>query len=136
MTNWIITQTQRFKAAVAQRSISNWMTMYGVSDMGYISPEQMYLGRKPNPVELLDNSPICYAANVTTPLLLLHSEKDMRTPIDQAEQMFVALKSMGKKVRFVRFPNSNHELSRSGLPSLREKRLQLITSFMTEHLLS
>lgn len=135
MTNWIITQTDRFKAAVAQRSISNWMTMYATSDSGYISIEQMLFGRKiPDPIELLDISPIRYACQVETPLLLLHSECDMRCPIEQAEQFFVTLKGMGKEVELIRFPGENHGMSRNGLPSLRVARLEAICEFLKRYL--
>lgn len=135
LTNWIITQTNRFRAAVAQRSISNWMTMFATSDSGYVSIEQMLLGRPMHRLEeLLTISPVVYAGRVNTPLLLLHSECDMRCPIEQAEQFYVALKAMGKDVRMVRFPASNHGLSRSGLPQLREARLAELVGFLCQHL--
>ena len=135
MTNWIITRTNRFAAAVAQRGISNWMTMFATSDSGYVSIEQMLLGRPMHRLEeLLDISPVVYAQQVDTPLLLLHSECDMRCPIEQAEQFYVALKTLGKAVRLIRFPASNHGLSRGGLPRLRAARLHEIVAFLQSHL--
>lgn len=72
--------------------------------------------------------------NVETPLLILHGENDLRCPIEQAEQLFIALKRLGKQTRFIRFPEANHELSRSGKPSLRVKRLEAILGWFEEYL--
>ncbi len=134
MTNWIIGHTDRFKAAVTQRSISNWISFYGVSDIGYYFSEwqiQSDLGD----IEILwKHSPLAYVKDMDTPLLILHSEKDYRCPIEQAEQLFIALKREKKEARFVRFPESNHNLSRTGKPSLREARLQEIVDWFDEYL--
>jgi dipeptidyl aminopeptidase/acylaminoacyl peptidase len=72
--------------------------------------------------------------NIHTPLLILHSEEDLRCPIEQAEQLFVALKQMRREVRFVRFPTENHELSRSGKPSHRLQRYGYILEWFAEKL--
>ncbi len=72
--------------------------------------------------------------NVETPLLILHSEKDYRCPIEQAEQLFIALKHRKKETKFVRFPESNHELSRSGKPTLRINRLEYIRDWFVDYL--
>ncbi len=79
-------------------------------------------------------SPLTYAKDVTTPLLILHSEDDLRCPIEQAEQLFVALKTLGKEVMFVRFPDENHELSRSGKPRHRLERFRFILDWFSRHL--
>jgi len=135
MTNWIVGHTGRFKAAVTQRSISNWLSFYGVSDIGYTFTEREILGNPWNDTERLwRHSPLAYAENVTTPLLILHSENDMRCPIEQGEQFYVALKRMKKEVEMVRFPGSNHELSRSGKPVLRVARLNQILRWFDSHL--
>jgi dipeptidyl aminopeptidase/acylaminoacyl peptidase len=86
--------------------------------------------------EYLARSPLTYAKDVTTPLLILHSEDDLRCPIEQAEQLFVALKTLGKDVMFVRFPDENHELSRSGKPRHRLERFRFILDWFSRHLVS
>lgn len=130
MTNWIVGHTNRFKAAVTQRSISNWLSFYGVSDIGYFFNEWEHgLNLLDDPRKLWDISPLKYAANVETPLLILHGELDFRCPIEQGEQLYVTLKHLGKDVRFVRFPGANHELSRSGHPQMRIHRLEQIINW-------
>jgi dipeptidyl aminopeptidase/acylaminoacyl peptidase len=136
MTNWIVGHTNRFKAAVTQRSISNWLSFYGVSDIGYYFSEWEVNGDIVSDTEKLWNhSPLKYVKNVETPLLILHGEKDYRCPIEQAEQLFVALKKQKKQTKFVRFPESNHELSRSGDPKLRIDRLNHIKDWFVEYLM-
>ncbi|WP_223700769.1 S9 family peptidase [Sutcliffiella deserti] len=135
MTNWVVSHSDRFKAAVTQRSISNWLSFYGVSDIGYFFSEWEVKGNMEDKMEKLwEHSPIKYVSNVNTPLLILHGEKDYRCPIEQGEQLFVALKKQGKITKFVRFPDSNHELSRSGNPALRVHRLDQIKNWFVEYL--
>ncbi|KZZ83437.1 S9 family peptidase [Bacillus sp. SJS] len=134
MTNWIVGHTNRFKAAVTQRSISNWLSFYGVSDIGTFFTEWEVGGTMPgDAMKLWDHSPLKYADEIDTPLLILHSEKDYRCPIEQAEQLYILLKRKGKNVKFIRFPEQNHELSRSGHPLLRVERLNAITAWFNEH---
>ncbi|MEW4370841.1 S9 family peptidase [Paenibacillus kandeliae] len=135
MTNWIVGQTDRFKAAVTQRSISNWISFYGVSDIGFYFTEDQIGGNPWDKLEQLwKHSPLAYAGNVKTPILILHGEKDLRCPIEQAEQWFTALKRLGVTTRLVRFPEANHELSRSGHPQLRIQRLEQITGWFEQYL--
>ncbi len=134
MTNWAVGHTNRFKAAVTQRSISNWISFYGVSDIGYYFTEWQILSDMNDIEKLWHHSPLKYAANVETPLLILHSERDFRCPIEQAEQFYITLKRMGKEVGFVRFPESDHNLSRTGIPSLRLERLEQITGWFAKYL--
>ncbi|WP_423409633.1 S9 family peptidase [Heyndrickxia sp. MSNUG] len=134
MTNWIVGHTDRFKAAVTQRSISNWISFYGVSDIGYYFTEWQIKADLNDIDTLWKHSPLAYADKINTPLLILHSEKDYRCPIEQAEQLFIALKRQGKKTKFIRFPESNHELSRSGKPNLRLNRLAYIVEWFNDHL--
>ncbi|WP_223067307.1 alpha/beta hydrolase family protein [Paenibacillus caui] len=135
MTNWIVGHTNRFKAAVTQRSISNWISFYGVSDIGYFFTEMEIDG---NPWEhterLWKHSPLAYVRNVGTPLLILHGEEDLRCPIEQAEQLYTALKRLGKETQLVRFPGSSHDLSRSGRPILRVERLNRIAGWFNQYL--
>ena len=79
-------------------------------------------------------SPIRFAADITTPLLIIHSEDDLRCPINQAEELFVALRLLGKEVEFHRFPAESHELSRSGSPIHRVQRMEIILEFFGRHL--
>ncbi len=135
MTNWIITQTDRFKAAVTQRSICNMVSKWGVSDIGYLGNDLQWGGPPWENLQFyLDRSPLMHVKNVVTPLLLLHSERDLRCPIEQAEQFFTALKYLRREVEIVRFPDEGHELSRSGQPLHRLERLQRLTGWFRDHL--
>src|SRR5690625_587876 len=135
MTNWIVGHTNRFKAAVTQRSISNWLSFYGVSDIGYFFNKWEHgIDFLDDPEKLWEISPLKYVANVETPLLILHGELDYRCPIEQGEQLFVALKHLKKDVEFVRFPEANHELSRSGDPDMRIERLNHICRWFEKYL--
>jgi dipeptidyl aminopeptidase/acylaminoacyl peptidase len=133
MTNWIVGHTDRFKAAVTQRSISNWISFYGVSDIGYYFTEWQIQSDLSDIETLWKHSPLAYADQMKTPLLILHSEKDYRCPIEQAEQLFVALKRQNKTTKFLRFPEANHELSRSGHPKLRLERLNAIAEWFNHY---
>ena len=82
-----------------------------------------------NPKAYLDVSPLMYVRNVKTPIMVIHSEQDLRCPIEQGEEWFTALKKTGKKAIMVRFPNENHELSRSGQPQHRIERLEYILAW-------
>lgn len=134
MTNWIVGHTNRFKAAVTQRSISNWISFYGVSDIGYYFNEWQHQLDLTDVEGLWKISPLAYVDNIETPLLILHSEKDYRCPIEQAEQLFIALKHRKKVTKFIRFPEENHELSRSGKPHLRIHRLNYIVAWFNQYL--
>lgn len=136
-TNWIISQTNRFKAAVTFRSICNWVSKFGVSDIGFMQPESIS-GRKTywkeDLVEQMKHSPLYYVGDVKTPCLIIHSEQDYRCPMDQAEQWFTALKLNGVPTELIRFPDENHELSRSGKPKHREERFHHMLRWFREHL--
>ncbi|WML49631.1 S9 family peptidase [Neobacillus sp. PS3-34] len=134
MTNWIVSHTNRFKAAVTQRSISNWISFYGVSDIGYYFTEWQIESDLSDIEKLWKHSPLAYVDKVDTPLLILHSERDYRCPIEQAEQLFIALKRLKKPTKFIRFPEENHELSRSGKPGLRVARLNYIADWFGQYL--
>ncbi|NLN83341.1 MAG: S9 family peptidase [Firmicutes bacterium] len=130
MTNWIIGHSNMFKVAVTQRSTSNRFSMFGTSDVGYNNGNFEFDG-KPwiNYQHYLERSPIMYVENIETPLMIIHSEQDYRCPIEQGEQLFTALKYLKKEVIFIRFPNENHDLSRSGQPQHRLERLQHIVDW-------
>ena len=135
MVNWAISHTNRFKAAVTDRSICNWISFHGTSDIGYrFVPRELH-GSVPNDFERLwEKSPLKHVKNVKTPCLIIHSEEDHRCPIEQAEQWFVALKNLNVPTKFVRFPNENHELSRSGRPDRRVFRLNEYLNWLAKYL--
>ncbi|MBY0223516.1 S9 family peptidase [Sporosarcina aquimarina] len=134
MTNWIVGHTNRFKAAVTQRSISNWISFFGVSDIGYYFSDWQLNADMRDADTLWKHSPLKYAKQIDTPLLILHSENDFRCPIEQAEQLFITLKDLGKVAEFVRFPQSDHNLSRTGKPNLRVARLKEIIGWFERYL--
>lgn len=135
MTNWIIGHTDRFKAAVTQRCVSNLISMWGSGDLNYIFEKEF--GNKA-PYEdiqtLWDNSPLKYFGNVKTPTLVIHSEMDLRCAIEQGEQVFVALKRLGVDTEMVRFPEEPHGLSRVGRTDRRIARLGHILRWFDKYL--
>lgn len=135
MTNWTIGHTNRFKAAVSQRSISNWTSFYGVSDIGYyFAPDQTGANPWDNMEKMWDESPIKYANKASTPTLFIHADSDYRCPLEQGLQMFNKLKLNGVDTRMVVFHGENHELSRSGKPKARIKRLTEIKDWFDKYL--
>lgn len=135
MTNWIIGHTDRFKAAASQRSISNWISMFSTTDIGYFFAEDQNLATPWGDHEKLwQHSPLKYADRVKTPTLFLHSEEDYRCWIAEGIQMFTALKYHGVEARLCMFRGENHELSRSGKPKHRLRRLEEITGWFNKHL--
>ncbi len=134
MTNWIIGHTNRFACAVSQRSISDWISFYGTSDIGtYFAADQQAADFFDTPEKLWDKSPLKYAANITTPTLFIHSDEDYRCPIGQAQQLFTALSAKGVDAKLVWFKGENHELSRSGKPKHRIKRLTEIADWIEKY---
>lgn len=130
MTNWIIGHTDRFRCCNSQRSISNWVSMFGVADIGYYFADDQTLGWPWGNVEAMwDQSPLKYADQVKTPTLFLHSDADYRCPLEQGMQMFTALKIHDVPARLVVFKGENHELSRSGKPQARVRRLAEIANW-------
>src|SRR5260370_8753425 len=82
----------------------------------------------------MERSPITYVEKITTPLLILHGDRDLRCPISEGEQLFTALKLLGREVRMVRFEGQSHDLSRSGHPGSRVIRLRHIVSWFISHI--
>lgn len=135
MTNWIVAHTNRFRAAVTQRSISNWLSMYGTSDIGISYVEGVVGGNPQEHADLLwSKSPLAHAHRIETPLLILHGENDYRTPISQAEELYTALKRYGKTARLIRYPGSNHSLLKSGKPSLRVDSFEQVNAWFGQYL--
>ncbi|MCD6249235.1 MAG: S9 family peptidase [candidate division Zixibacteria bacterium] len=134
MTNWMIGHTNRFKAAVTQRSIADLKSFVGSSDCGFELQREFDGWPWTNPENYEKCSPITYYRKVKTPVLIIHSEQDLRCHIEQAEQMFVMLKALGKKVEMVRFPEEPHGLSRHGRPDRRIARLEWIRKWFDRYL--
>lgn len=135
MTNWIIGHTDRFKAAASQRSISNWISKFCTTDIGFYFVDDQNGGTPWSNVDKLwYHSPLKYADKVKTPTLFIHSEEDYRCWLAEGIQMFTALKYHGVEARLCMFRGENHELSRSGKPKHRIRRITEITNWFEEHL--
>ena len=137
MTNWIIGHTDRFCACASQRSISNWISFSMISDIGYyFGPDQngcdSFFGEK-NYDKMWNHSPLKYADQVKTPTLFIHSDEDYRCPLPEGMQMMQALAARNIETRMCIFHGENHELSRSGLPQHRIRRLKEITDWFDQH---
>ncbi len=134
MTSWAIGHTNRFRAACSERACNNLLTMEHSADIAgfirsYVGPDHLT-----DPGAYLRHSPVSYVRDMTTPLLILHSDNDLRCPISQAEELFVALRLLGREPVMYRFPGENHELSRSGSPRHRITRAELILDWFRRHL--
>jgi dipeptidyl aminopeptidase/acylaminoacyl peptidase len=126
MTAWITTKTNRFKAAEADRMISEWTYWYGASDAQGLTEFEFY-GKPWDNFAMYDSlSPIRGVSKVRTPTLIVQSEEDFRTPMGNADLWFMALKKQGVPVELVRYPRSTHDLSRTGEPWLLVDRLARI----------
>ncbi|MDQ3443393.1 MAG: S9 family peptidase, partial [Chloroflexota bacterium] len=134
ITNWMLGTTDRFKVGVTDRSISNMISMYGTDDIALVSLDPDLGTPWDNIERYWDQSPLKYVANVTAPVLIIHSENDYRCPMEQAEQWFIALKRLGRTVEFVRFSNESHGLSRNGAPKHRVERLERTLGWVERHL--
>jgi dipeptidyl aminopeptidase/acylaminoacyl peptidase len=126
MTNWIVGHTDRFKAAITMRSVTNLLSFGGTSDIGQEDAREFGAHAFDDPERLARLSPITYVKNIRTPLLILHSENDLRCPMEQAEQLYLFLKMLRRDVELVRFPEESHDLSRTGRPDRRLERLRHI----------
>jgi len=135
MTNWTVGQTDRFKCAITERSVANRHSAVGTSDAAPM-PEGYWTGNAwDNPEKIWQQSPLRLAANVTTPLLIIHSEGDWRCRVEQAEQLFSALTALKREVVFLRYPlETGHGFSRNGPPDLRIDRLERIVGWLDKYL--
>ncbi|MGH9100289.1 MAG: S9 family peptidase, partial [Acidimicrobiales bacterium] len=136
MTSWIIGHTDRFAAACSERAVNNMLMLEVNSDAA--SAFRTYVGRThlDDPDAYRSRSPITYVREITTPVLIVHSENDLRCPIGQAEELFVGLRLLGRDPLFVRFPGESHELSRSGAPCHRVERAEIILDWFREQLMT
>ncbi|HEX3528018.1 MAG TPA: S9 family peptidase [Thermoanaerobaculia bacterium] len=135
LTNWIVTQTDRFAAAVAQRSIADWSAFWYIADFAQFQTTWFRGAPWEDPQDFAARSPITFVNKVKTPLMLIEGEADFRTPsASGGEQMFRALKYRKIPTVMVRFPGETHELSRSGRPWHRVERLQHIVAWFDKYL--
>jgi dipeptidyl aminopeptidase/acylaminoacyl peptidase len=134
MTSWAIGHTDRFKAAISERSCNNLLNLEINSDAATMF--RGYIGKSivEDTEPYLRQSPITYVKEMKTPVLILHSEDDLRCPISQGEELFVSLRLLGQEPEMVRFPGESHELSRSGSPTHRIMREEIILEFFKEKL--
>lgn len=134
MTNWIVGHTDRFVCAATQRSISNWISDFGTSESGMMFIRDQ-VGAYPweDPEKLWDQSPMKFAGNIKTPLLFIHSNKDYCCNMGQALELYTALVTRGVPTRMVLFRGEGHELSRSGQPKHRVRRLEELTSWFVQY---
>lgn len=131
MTSWIVGHTDRFAAAISERAVNAIDSFGGSSDIGWGFGDDLY---GPDPAEQHRQSPLTYADDITTPLLIIHSEQDWRCPIEQAQRLYVALRNRDADVEMLLFPGEGHELSRSGLPSHRVARFEAIVEWFDKYL--
>ena len=134
MTSWIIGHTNRFKAAISERAVNNLVSMFGSSDLFWIFQRQFGGPMWENVDAYLERSPSTYAQQMDTPVLVLHSEQDLRCNIEQGEHLFTLLRLLGKDVEMVRFPAESHELSRGGSPIHRVVRFETILEYFGRYL--
>ena len=136
MTNWLTARhPERFRAAVTDRSIANWLSFFGASDIGPpFTRMQLFADPWRHPERLWEKSPLRYADRVRTPTLVVHSEADHRCPVDQGETWYTALFDRGVATRLFLVPEEGHDLSRSGRPDRRVARLKAYLDWWREHL--
>jgi dipeptidyl aminopeptidase/acylaminoacyl peptidase len=134
MTNWVMTHSDLFRAGVAERCLCNLVSFMGTSDFGWMWNQVFGFHPEEDIQKLWDMSPIQYVANVSAPLMIIHSQGDDHTPFEQGEQMFLALRRLGKETKFIMFPEESHGLTRAGKPSRRVERLGHIRDWFRQHL--
>ena len=135
MTSWIVGHTDRFKAAVSERAVNNFDSQWGSSDFGW--DFKGYTGKflyEDVDLYLQGLAGDATRENIHTPLLILHSEDDLRCPVEQAEHLFVTLRLLKRPVELVRFPAESHELTRSGSPLHRVLRFELVVEWFDRYL--
>lgn len=135
MANWMVGNTDRFAAIVSQRSFCNPLSDFGYSCIGYTFDQDQFAANPWNdPWKMWDHAPLKYACNAVTPTLFIHSLEDYNCPLPEGLQMFTALKYHGCEAKMCLFKGENHELSRSGKPMHRMRRLQEIQGWLDSHL--
>jgi dipeptidyl aminopeptidase/acylaminoacyl peptidase len=134
LTSWIIGHTKRFKAALSERAVNQLVSAFGSSDLFWVFERQFGGPMWENVDAWLRMSPTTYAGEMDTPVLIVHSENDLRCNIEQGEHLFTLLRLHGKEVEMLRFPAESHELSRSGSPIHRVQRFDAILEWFGRYL--
>jgi dipeptidyl aminopeptidase/acylaminoacyl peptidase len=134
MTSWIVGHTKRFKAALSERAVNHLLSAFGSSDVFWIFERQFGGPMWEHVDEWLQMSPATYAREIDTPLLVVHSENDLRCNVEQGEHLFTLLRLLDKEVEMLRFPAESHELSRSGSPVHRVQRFEAILEWFGRYL--
>ncbi|HEY1976694.1 MAG TPA: S9 family peptidase [Candidatus Baltobacteraceae bacterium] len=138
-TMWVVAHTDRYKAGVAERGVSNLVSENLAADFagkGGLGGGYYTWGPAWNPAstDYAKFSPLTYVEGVHTPLMLLHSDEDTRAPIDQTLQEYTSLKVLGQTVEYVAVPNENHDLNRTGSPIHRVERLHIMLDWLGKYL--
>lgn len=133
MTAWIVGHTDRFSCALTARGVYNLLSFYGTSDIPSLISDEFDVEPWEDPDKLWKWSPVAYAHQIKTPLLIKHGDNDYRVPIEQAEQLFAIARRSGAPVKFIRYPRDGHELSRSGEPEHRLHRLNLMIDWFDKY---
>ena len=134
MTSWMVGHTDRFRAACSERSCNNFLLEGGSADIGWMFKGELGAFWFEAPEAYLKVSPSTYAPDIHTPLLILHSENDLRCPVGHAEDLFTILRLLGRDVEMVRFPEEGHELTRSGAPAHRVQRFDIVLDWFDRRL--
>lgn len=134
LTSWIVSHTDRFAAGCSERSANNLLSLEFGSDLAGLFNGEMGPHHFDDAEEYLRMSPVSYVRDINTPLLIVHSEDDLRCPVEQATQLFVSMHILGKDVEYWLFPNESHELTRSGSPKHRKRRAEIILEYFDRKL--
>lgn len=135
MTAWAVGHTDRFTCAITDRLVGNMHSMSGTSDFPWLHGDYYKGNAWDDPSDLWRGSPLAYAGKIKTPLLIVHSDGDLRCPVGQAEELFTALRMQRKPVEFVRYPaETSHGMSRNGPPNLRLDRLRRNLEWLDRYL--
>jgi dipeptidyl aminopeptidase/acylaminoacyl peptidase len=134
MTSWIIGHSDRFQVAISERAVNDMFLESGTCDFSIFFRGELGAHHWEAPDAYRAVSPLTYATNITTPVLIIHSEDDLRCPIGQGEELFAILRALKRDVEFVRFPAEGHELSRSGAPMHRVTRFEVIMEWLDRYL--
>jgi dipeptidyl aminopeptidase/acylaminoacyl peptidase len=134
MTSWLIGHGDRFRAACSERAVNDLVSLEEMSDIASWLRDYTGVSHVAAPAALVERSPLTYVEDINTPLLIVHSEGDLRCPIGQADALFTALRLLRRPVEMLRFPAESHELSRSGSPKHRVQRMEAILEWFDTHL--
>jgi dipeptidyl aminopeptidase/acylaminoacyl peptidase len=136
LTNWIVAHDDRFRAAIACRSVSDMTMLFLTGDISGGDWAKLEFGATPwdDPAYFREISPLTYAHQIKTPLLIQHSERDLRTTVGQAEALFTVVRSKKRPVRMMRVPGESHELTRSGTPYRRAENLVQVRDWFRHYL--